>query len=211
MPMPATLRRAPSQVRAQDTVHRILNGAASVVIAEQTAQPRIAEVARRSNVARGAIYRYFPSSDAIVAALFANYVAKRMAEFRAMLATLPQDADTRDICATVVMATLRACSGQAIGPVQRHLRRAFYSFAQRNGYPGVRGMTDEFAAFLESRNLRPQGQPGDDLIFAAGVRMRDDLQRLEETNPAALTEAATAHDMAAWLHQTLFPAAPALQ
>jgi AcrR family transcriptional regulator len=203
------LRIPPRQPRAQATIHRIMAGAASAVVEGQQASPSITEVARRGGVTRSAIYRYFPSGEAIRDALFARYVAKRLEEYRAMLATLPEDADARDICGTTIMAVLRASSGQAVGPMRRLIRAEFLAYAQRTGHPFVRGMSAELSLFLRGRSLAGQDQPGAELIFAAAMGLRDKIEALVVDNPAVLAKATTAHALTEWLHQALFPLAPA--
>jgi AcrR family transcriptional regulator len=214
MPMPhstrpATLRRMPEQDGAAETIHRILDAAKDAWLAKQDAPPQIDELAWRSDLPASAIHRHFPSADAIRDALFRRYVARRAAEYRDMLETLPEDANAQEVCATTVMATLRAGSAQPLGPVQRFVRAEFLAYAQRHGRPLLRAMAAELFAFLQRRQLVKQGETTAERVLATGMAMRDSIAQLMVENPALLAEARTAGELTEWLHQALFQLAPA--
>ncbi len=200
----ATLRQQPCRPASHATIHRIIEGATSAVLATQQAAPRIAEIARRSQLARSAIYRYFPGREAIRDAIFGCYVARRLDEYRAMLDTLPDDADTRDICATTAMAILRASTAASLGPLSRHIRAQFVEYAQRNDRPLVRGMAGVLSAFLEQRDHLRQHRVTVDELLAVGMALKDMVELLALDDQSALSEADTAHKLTDFLHRALF-------
>ena len=93
-------RKLPKQARSKATVDAILIAAARVLVKEgfdHASTNRIAEVA---GVSIGSLYQYFPSKDAIVAALMQKHVEDTIAsvgqEF-ARVATLPLEPAARSM------------------------------------------------------------------------------------------------------------------
>lgn len=80
-------RRRPSQGRSRATVAAILQAAARILAAQGYAGTTTNHVAARAGVSIGSLYEYFPSKDAIVAAL----VDDHLREGRAVLAAVAAD------------------------------------------------------------------------------------------------------------------------
>jgi AcrR family transcriptional regulator len=98
---PATIpRKSPTQERSRATVDAILAATARVLVRhgfEHTTTNRVAEAA---GVSIGSLYQYFPSKEALVAALIDRHVAEMTGEFLAAMErvrTLPLAAAARAI------------------------------------------------------------------------------------------------------------------
>ncbi len=202
--------KAPHHPRALDTVNRIMDAARDALLAGPHETPPIAEVARRGGVTRSTIYRYFPSTEAIRDALFRRYITRRVEEYRAMLETLPEDASAEEICATTIMAALRAGSTQPVGPLHQRLLAALMAQARRNGRPFVRAVSAEMFLCLQQRGLLHHGQPSAELILATGMAIAEGFEYAIVEQPQLLTDAGTARQFTAWMHQSLFPQQAAL-
>src|SRR3954447_10769421 len=91
-------RKSPRQDRSRATVDAILEAAARVLVKqgfERTTTNRVAEAA---GVSVGSLYQYFPSQEALVAALVAGHVLERSAAVRGGLErvrSLPLEAAAR--------------------------------------------------------------------------------------------------------------------
>jgi AcrR family transcriptional regulator len=67
-------RKAPTQQRARDTIDCILEATARVLIAEGFEGASTNRVAAVAGVSVGSLYQYFPSKEALVAALVERHV-----------------------------------------------------------------------------------------------------------------------------------------
>ena len=70
---PCSLARTPRQARGQRRVDGILDAAESVIAEVGATDASINEIARRAGASVGSIYHFFPTKDAIVAALAERY------------------------------------------------------------------------------------------------------------------------------------------
>ncbi len=202
---PPLLRTQPVQERAQETVSRILDAATAALLDPDASTLRITGVARRSGLTRQVIYRYFPGIEAIIAALMQRYLTNRMAEFRAMLATLPPDATAEEACATVAMAIIRAASGQALPRLSAQLREMALRHGEANNYPLAQAMGLHFHEFLQTRGLLHNGRPSQAAALNAALALASVIVALLRENPAALNQAETATKISSFLHQAMYP------
>ncbi|HVY46239.1 MAG TPA: TetR/AcrR family transcriptional regulator [Minicystis sp.] len=88
--MPARLRtsprKTPRQRRAQATIDAILDAAARILIREGYARATTNRVAVVAGVSIGTLYQYFPSKDAVVAALVERHIGRMRALLAARVA-----------------------------------------------------------------------------------------------------------------------------
>src|SRR5579864_4857779 len=76
-----TPRKLPSQKRSQDTVAALLEATARVLERDGFDRASTNRIAEAAGVSIGSLYQYFPSKEALVAAL----VERHMAEMRRVL------------------------------------------------------------------------------------------------------------------------------
>ena len=78
--IPTTLpRRRPRQARAQVTVDAIIQGTARVLVEDGYDRASTNRIAEAAGVSIGSLYQYFPSKEALVAALADAHVARMIA------------------------------------------------------------------------------------------------------------------------------------
>jgi AcrR family transcriptional regulator len=149
-------RKAPVQDRSKETARVILTATARVLVDvgyDHASTNKVAEVA---GVSTGSLYRYFPSKEALVAALIERHVEEMLAVCESKLvemADAPLDAAAREI----VRAILRA---QSVNP---RLHRILIQQVPRVGQlRNVDALQERFGvlvkAYLENRKkeLRPK-------------------------------------------------------
>ena len=73
------LRKEPKQARSRETVDVILEAAAQVFERHGYAETTTDQVAERAGVSVGSVYQYFPSKDALLAALVKRFAADAVA------------------------------------------------------------------------------------------------------------------------------------
>jgi AcrR family transcriptional regulator len=81
-------RRTPRQERARATVEHLLEATARVLVSRGWARTTTNHVAARAGVSVGTLYEYFPSKDALVAALVDRHLAAAEARLAALVAEL---------------------------------------------------------------------------------------------------------------------------
>jgi AcrR family transcriptional regulator len=74
-------RKAPVQQRARDTVDVILEATARILVAEGYDRASTNRIALAAGVSIGSLYQYFPSKEALVAALIDRHSAEMLAAF----------------------------------------------------------------------------------------------------------------------------------
>jgi AcrR family transcriptional regulator len=111
-------RRTPRQERAQDTVEVILGAAARVMSTEGYEHATTNRIALVAGVSIGSLYRYFPSKDALLAALYERHSAETMAGLAATIAAT-RHAPLAIALRAVLQAEFRAHSSDA--PLHRVL------------------------------------------------------------------------------------------
>jgi AcrR family transcriptional regulator len=109
--MPARLatspRKRPVQARSQDTVDAILKATAHILVKEGYDRASTNKVAARAGVSIGSLYQYFPSKEALVAALLEVHIEKMAEILRAAfprLATVPIDQAAEELVRLMVAA-----------------------------------------------------------------------------------------------------------
>jgi AcrR family transcriptional regulator len=109
--MPARLatspRKRPVQARSQDTVDAILKATAHILVKEGYDRASTNKVAARAGVSIGSLYQYFPSKEALVAALLEVHIEKMAEVLRAAfprLATVPIDQAAEELVRLMVAA-----------------------------------------------------------------------------------------------------------
>jgi AcrR family transcriptional regulator len=158
-----TPRKLPTQSRAKATVDNILKAAALVLVAEGFEKTTTNLVAKRAGISIGSLYQYFPSKEALVAALIERHAAEmRRALSEAIAtstATSPEEATAAAVRALVqahrVHPKLHAALLQQIPRVGRPQLDAFHREAERVVQGGleafgssVRPTNAELAAFV---------------------------------------------------------------
>ena len=98
-------RKAPKQQRSKKLVEAILEAAARILEGE-TMPFTTNHIAERAGVSIGSLYQYFPSAEAIMAALIEQHVAEERAAAEAILATANEHPDhlLRDLLVAFVKA-----------------------------------------------------------------------------------------------------------
>jgi AcrR family transcriptional regulator len=95
-----TARKRPKQARAQATVDAILDAAAQFLVSGGYARMTTNRVAARAGVSIGTLYQYFPTKDAVVAALVERHLERMRAILGGRLmevATAPLDVFVREM------------------------------------------------------------------------------------------------------------------
>ena len=72
-PIPAGLKKAPRQPRARQTVQRIIDATAAIVVEQGLDAITTNKVAERANVNIASLYQYFPNKQALLGALLQTY------------------------------------------------------------------------------------------------------------------------------------------
>ena len=133
-PIAFSPRRAPVQRRSRDTVATILDAAARVFATHGYARGTTNRIAERAGVSIGSLYEYFPSKDAILAALAEAHVADIRAMLRDAVGGLTGGrADLETTVRAVVEVTVKL---HAAAPT---LHRVFYEESPRS--PRIRAIT----------------------------------------------------------------------
>jgi AcrR family transcriptional regulator len=78
-------RKTPKQARSRDTVDAILEATIRVLLERGYAQTTTIAIAERAGVSVGSLYQYFPSKEALVAALIDRHVSKMLEEMELQL------------------------------------------------------------------------------------------------------------------------------
>lgn len=81
-------RKHPQQARSQDTVDAILTATARILVMDGFDRATTNRIAEAAGVSIGSLYQYFPSKEALVAALMDRHVTGTMAIFEGALERL---------------------------------------------------------------------------------------------------------------------------
>ena len=101
------VRKRPIQARSQETVAAILAATSRVLVREGYEAATTTRVAEVAGVSIGSLYQYFPSKEALVAALIDEHIAKLLgllAHAVDAAATLPMEAALRALIRTLLLA-----------------------------------------------------------------------------------------------------------
>ena len=97
-PIPAGLKKAPRQPRARQTVQRIIDATAAIVVEQGLDAITTNKVAERANVNIASLYQYFPNKQALLGALlqtFWNDLTRTLDNQLENLGTVSVEASTR--------------------------------------------------------------------------------------------------------------------
>src|SRR4051812_1488777 len=100
-------RKAPTQQRARETVEVILEATARILVAEGYDRASTNRIAQAAGVSIGSLYQYFPSKEALVAALVEEHVARMMTVVTEALAVV-KPAELPDNARAMVDALIAA-------------------------------------------------------------------------------------------------------
>lgn len=88
-PRPRTTpRKAPKQARAQETVEAILTATARVLVNDGYDRASTNRIAKAAGVSVGSLYQYFPSKEALVAALVERHIDRCLSTMEASFTEL---------------------------------------------------------------------------------------------------------------------------
>jgi AcrR family transcriptional regulator len=157
-PRPLTApRKEPRQERARATVDAILAATARVLVKDGYDRASTNRIALEAGVSVGSLYQYFPSKEALVAALIERHSTEMIRFLEERAAQHPPDAPLRTMVREVVHAMVEAHR------VDPKLHRVVMEQVPRVGALKRLGELDEYAlllirAFLETRRkeIRPR-------------------------------------------------------
>src|SRR6478752_2443633 len=95
--MTATPTRDPLQARSLATRAALLDAALESLADRGYAATTTIETARRAGVSRGAQLHHFPTKAELLGAAVEHLLERRIAEFRALVATVDPEADLLDV------------------------------------------------------------------------------------------------------------------
>jgi AcrR family transcriptional regulator len=108
-PRPLTApRKEPRQERARATVDAILSATARILVKEGYDRASTNRIALEAGVSVGSLYQYFPSKEALVAALIDKHSSEMVRYLEDRAARTPPDAPLRAIVREVVHAMVEA-------------------------------------------------------------------------------------------------------
>ncbi|MGO8998766.1 MAG: TetR/AcrR family transcriptional regulator [Polyangiaceae bacterium] len=108
-PRPLTTpRKEPRQERARATVDAILSATAHVLVKEGYDRASTNRIALEAGVSVGSLYQYFPSKEALVAALIERHSIDMVSYLEERAARHPPNAPLRDMVRDVVHAMVEA-------------------------------------------------------------------------------------------------------
>ncbi len=108
-PRPATEpRKEPRQERARATVDAILSATARILVKEGYDRASTNKIAEAAGVSVGSLYQYFPSKEALVAALIERHSQEMMRCLEEKAATTTADTPLRTVVRDVVQAMVDA-------------------------------------------------------------------------------------------------------
>jgi AcrR family transcriptional regulator len=175
-------RKHPTQARARATVDALVEAAARILAADgpdALTTNRIAEVA---GVGIGSLYQYFPSKEAIVAAL----VERQLEADRRALEEALEAVDGLAV-EEALPALLRILARQqnASSPVLRHLIPLVPALERQEILDAtVARMTDGFRRFLAARDVAVD----EDAVFAIVAALRGALNEATVRRPELLLD-----------------------
>jgi AcrR family transcriptional regulator len=101
-------RRRPRQARAQATVDAIIQATARVLVEDGYDRASTNRIAQAAGVSIGSLYQYFPSKEALVAALVEAHVDRMMEAVTRILDNNAEPSDLRRSADNLVLALIAA-------------------------------------------------------------------------------------------------------
>ncbi|WP_437720944.1 TetR/AcrR family transcriptional regulator [Sorangium sp. So ce861] len=141
-------RKSPRQARSRAMVDAIVEATSRVLVARGYDDTTTIAVAERAGVSVGSLYQYFPSKEALVAALLERHVAAFVARVEGALA----EADPADPEAAVRAFVRAGLDGQRVPPA---LHKILTEQAPRVGRDAEVMETRRALAALLERSLAP--------------------------------------------------------
>jgi AcrR family transcriptional regulator len=145
---PSTLRRQPSQLRSQHTINTIFQATTHIISRDGEAALTTNKIAEKAGFSVGTLYQYFPSKEAIVAALIARErqrVIEEIAEFIEKI--LLHSSDLPATLQSYVQMLVRSFAGGI--PSRKLLCRIGWRVDhEREIAPSIREMTDRISVAL---------------------------------------------------------------
>ncbi len=184
---PATHARKPAQQeRSRATVEQILAAAARVLVTVGYDRASTKRIAAEAGVSIGSLYQYFPSKEAVVAALIDAHVATLFRVLEGEVAQLLERAlPLAEAARRLVTAYFRAQE------VDQPLRRVFLEQVPRVGQLNRLSEIEARAVKMVAAFLRRRP---DDLTVRVLVRTVQQLTYAALVDPAG-------HDESAWIHE----------
>ncbi len=98
----ASRRRSPKQVRSRVIVEAIVQAGRELLAVEGPSSLTTNRIAERAGVSIGSLYRYFPNTDAVLAAIYDADASRVLADIRATESWAIDSAPLRDAVAAIV-------------------------------------------------------------------------------------------------------------
>lgn len=155
---PDSPRKKPTQARAQHTVDSILRATAHILRTSGWAACNTNAVAKRAGVSIGSLYQYFPSKEALVAALAEEHATRGLGTLMEAVSAAPQGTLTFE---ETVRHSIRAMV--ALHAVDPKLHRVLVEQVPRlkGAFDVVRRVSQQSAALVRSwletqkKHIRP--------------------------------------------------------
>ena len=190
---PDSPRKQPTQARAQATVEAILRATAHILRTAGWHACNTNAVAKRAGVSIGSLYQYFPSKEALVAALAEEHAERAVAVLMAAVTAAPQKASFEDSVRHYIRAMV------ALHAVDPKLHRVLVEQVPRlkRGFDVVRRGSEQSAALVRAwlETQRPHIRPVDldvaTFMLVTAVESVAHLQVLDrpkQLDPEALVE-----------------------
>jgi AcrR family transcriptional regulator len=107
MPAATTPRKSPSQKRSRETVARIIEAAARILIADGYEGASTNRIAAEAGISPGSLYQYFPGKDAIIVATVEG-LTERMADQMVAAVAAADDERIEDSVHSIISALVAA-------------------------------------------------------------------------------------------------------
>lgn len=150
---PSSLRRQPSQARAQQTMQTLFKAAAQILDKEGEGGLTTNKVAAAAGFSIGTLYQYFPSKEVLVRAMAARgqeMVLHELGRYLSELETLPdvRERDARELLGQAIRILLRGfATGKGLSQSLIHL---CWTLEQpQETASAVRQVADRLAIFFE--------------------------------------------------------------
>lgn len=148
-------RPRPQQDRSRATVDKILAAADAAIAARGSASVTTTQIATAAGVSVGALYRFFPDKQAIVAALAERYLVDASGRFAPLLADVANRGDVPEALRGVILV---AADLALAHPGYYRLTREIAPGDEGSAGADVRrAIIDEFDSLM----VRLGGEPGD--------------------------------------------------
>ncbi len=199
-------RKKPSQERAQATVDAILQATAHILLSEGGYEGLSTnKVAARAGVSIGSLYQYFPSKEALVAALGERHHDEMMSVVGGYLMGLDAAKDPHDEIPRIVALTVDAMfDAHALNPSLHRVlseeipRSVLHRHLEQSAMVVVRALLDEHKSVLAVRDV-------DAATFLLVSCVESAAHNAVLHRPDLVESAALRHELCAMLGRYLLP------